>query len=72
MEARDTVMSYNYRVMIGLKGKSLDENLEVQAGISFKAGMEKVIKYANQFAGIRHNPEWIATIKTWRVNGKPS
>ena len=44
MEAKDTVLNYNYRVMIGLKDKGLDENLKAQAEISFKVGYEQALK----------------------------
>lgn len=44
-----------------------DEIASMQAEISFKAGMKKVADYANNFAGIKHNPEWQAKLKDWEI-----
>ena len=34
---------------------------------SFKAGRREVAEFANQFAGIKHNPEWKARLKDWEI-----
>lgn len=32
-----------------------------------KAGRKEVVDFANNFAGIRHNPEWVARVKKWGI-----
>ena len=48
----------------------IESNTRAQAEISFPIGMRKVIRFANQFAGIKHNPEWKAKLKEWEKNDK--
>lgn len=35
-----------------------------------KAGIEKVVRFADQFAGIKHNPEWKTQLKKWGIGRK--
>ncbi len=32
-----------------------------------QAGIKEVVEFANQVAGIKHNPEWQAKVKNWEV-----
>ena len=33
-----------------------------------KVGIKEVVEFANQFSGIKHNPEWQAKLKDWGIN----
>ena len=70
----DTVMSDKQMIEIQNNSKSAFNELlvidttakaqtEIIGDIAYKAGMKTVAEFANQFAGIKHNPEWIANLK---------
>lgn len=64
----DTVMLYNYRVMCGLKDKSIEENLELQAKISFKAGIREVVEWVKNNMWKQGSIErWQAQLKVWGI-----
>lgn len=73
MKIKDRILSEEQQFAIvdkyarGPLRKIIEKYLREQDKISLKAGMEKVARFADQFAGIKHNPQWIAQIKAWNL-----
>ena len=71
MEAKDTILfelkKDSELSYMGKLNQDVMEMIVEQAEISVKAGMRKVANYANQFAGIKDNPEWRSKLKEWGI-----